>query len=124
MAIKTGQCAKGSVRRSARFGTRAVRRSGEGRKARGDGEVGRAEAPATRNRKTVWVVSRLAEPYDGGRRQLSNRVFSSFRKACDFVRREFENGGRGEDFDCKYLVDHLFISNGKCEYVLEECEVS
>lgn len=124
MTIRTREYAKGSVRRATRFGTRTVRRSRKTAKRERMAKSAVPKSTATRNRKTVWVVSRLTEPYDGERRQLSNRVFSSFRKACDFVRREFENDEYGEEFDFKYLVDHLFISNGKCEYVLEECEVS
>ena len=79
--------------------------------------------PRTAKRKTVWVVSQLTYPYDSERQEIFNCVFSSFRKAYDFVKREFENDG-GKEFDGKSLLDHLFLANEKCEYVLEECEIA
>ena len=77
---------------------------------------------AVKTKKTVWVVSQLTYPFDSERQELFNCVFSSFNKAYDFVKREFENDNVKE-FDGKFLLEHLCLANEKCEYLLEECEI-
>jgi len=71
---------------------------------------------------SVWVVNQITNPFDTDNQEIFNCVFSSFRKAYNFVKREFENDGVGE-FDGKALINDLCISNERCEYNLEECEI-
>ena len=123
MTVKTRGNPPNKVRsaRKPRFGAVRAARKPSKRETMAKTVVPRR--PRTAKRKTVWVVSQLTNPYDRERQEIFNCVFSSFRKAYDFVKREFENDG-GKEFDGQSLLDHLFLANEKCEYVLEECEIA
>ncbi len=115
--------AKKAVCRADKVRFRAVRpRVSEGMKR--EAKAGKTVHPSvlTKTKKTVWVVSQLTYPFDRDKQELFNCVFSSFNKAYDFVKREFENDNVKE-FDGKSLLEHLCLANEKCEYLLEECEI-
>lgn len=79
-------------------------------------------------KRSVWVVNqvRVDPPSDGGEVSLAVMpvLFGTYRKAAECVRREFANDGYADEFDAERLASGLFLSNAKCRYYLEECEVN
>lgn len=70
----------------------------------------------------VWVVNQVIKTDSGFPVEIFNRVFSSYQKAYNFVKAEFAHDDCGE-FDGEAFANTLFISNRRCDYNAEECDI-